>query len=286
MQSRPVVALLAVIAVAQLVLVALLATRPVPPLAGAPAATARPEREAEIEVLSERIKRVATSLERVADRLDRAAVAGDGEAAEPVRAPGRPRVTPQPRDVPTPGAATQTPVADVRFEDISDRQLLLEADERVARGNDLAGAVARYETVLSRAKDTDVRIDTLTRLGTSYATLGRRERARTTLGEAIATAGPSDPRSIAATRMRATKVSGWDDNAGAQAHLAALDALLAHPSAGAWDLDAAHSRRRTVAHALGRTEVELESLRWLAANAMDTNTRPWWTEELRKAESR
>ncbi len=108
----------------------------------------------------------------------------------------------------TPGSATQTPagrkrvargertssLADpsdpsdttVLHQDVPTRHLVLQADERLRTKTDLAGAVARYETLLGRSLDVEQRTDLLRKMGMSYVHLAQREEGLRHLRDAVA----------------------------------------------------------------------------------------------------
>ena len=258
----------AVLIVAQIAILAAWAVLRDTTTSAAPIGQARADatEQASTPAVDRRLRRIEDSIARMGERMDR--LAGNRPGAPPRAedeqpASGRRRVEPAAETV---RLTTGTPDRDPRLADISTRLLELEADERLTRGDDVAGAVARYEIVLDRASTTQAQASAMRKLGLAYLRLGRREKGVEFLREAVRVTNASSQVG-ADSRFDLLRRMVRNDDATRREYARVAREYVGSTKTNATGREAIHFELSQVAEQLGDTALARTSLRYLAESS-------------------
>ncbi len=255
----------AILIVAQIAILAAWAVLRDTTTSAAPPGKARADatEQASAPAVDRRLRRIEDSIARMGESMDRLAANRPGappRAEGDQRTSGRRRVAPI---VKTVRLTTGTPDRDPRLADISTRLLELEADERLARRADVAGAVARYEIVLDRASTTQAQASAMRKLGLAYIELQRREKGVEFLREAVRVTNASTQVG-ADSRFDLLRRMVRNDDATRREYARVAREYVGSTKTNATGREAIHLELSQVARELGDTALERTSLRYLA----------------------
>ncbi len=253
MSTRTIAVVLGIVVVQTVVLVALLGRGGV-----APADDERTARE--LSRLTERIAKLERRLaerHETATRRDRVIAAPPANVTEAVT--GGPGANAAP-----PRVSTNDP----RLVGVPANQLLLEAEERLGKNEDLAGAVSRYRAILPELAS-DARPYVLRRLGLALQRLGHLELARGRYRDAISEGGATLEGASALFDLIMSFSTDNDADARQVRELAGrYRRHVAIPFGGRVSVEARASR---AARQLKLFDEERVALEWLRENAPERN---------------